>query len=118
MRSRDTNRPGAFDQFGEGDFAGNDSESELTGSLKLGMIYWNCSRHDQGSNPGQVGRVVPLGYADSQGSEVGRAGRISVAPADCNPTAARDEREGTHPRSAYSHEVDSALIRGAEQCHV
>jgi hypothetical protein len=118
MRPRDADCLSPFDQLGEGNLAGDDSETKLTGSLKLGVICWDRSRHDQGSNPGKVGRVVPLGYADSQGGQVGCARRFGIAPADRDPTAARDERECAHPRSAYSHEVDSALIRGAEQCHV
>ena len=107
-----------FDQLGQRHLAGHDGKTQLPCPLQLGMPGGDGGGDHDGPDTGEVGRVVTLRDPNPQGGQVGGTGGIRIAATHGNPTATRDECERTHPGSADSHEVDSALIRGVEQGHV
>jgi hypothetical protein len=58
--------------------------------------------------------LVDLG---TEGRDIGRTGRIGVAPGHRNASPSGHKRQGAHAGTADAHEVDGSRIVGGEQIH-
>jgi hypothetical protein len=64
-----------------------------------------------------MGRIMAWVNRYAERGQVGRAGRIGIAPGECDPPPVRDQRQCAHTGPADSQEVDRAWISGVEQVH-
>jgi hypothetical protein len=81
------------------------------------MIRWDRRRDDHGARARDMSGIMSLKNRRTEGGDVLGPGGIAIASADCNSPAAGNEREGAHPGTADSHEVDRSGIRGVEEIH-
>ena len=118
MSPGDAHGLSALDEFGQRHLARHDGQTQFPSARQLRVPGCHGRGDHDRARGGQVSRVVPERDRHSQRRQVRCAGGVHVATAHGNAATVRDECERTHPGPADSHEVDSALIRGVEQCHV
>jgi hypothetical protein len=114
----DPDYPTRGNQLRQGFLPGHDRHTKLPGTDQFGVL----GRHRRGDNyradTFDVCGIMALEDRGAELSDVGSAGWIGVAPADCYPAAAGDERQSTHASATDAHEMDGTGIGGIEQIHV
>lgn len=82
------------------------------------MVGGHCGSYDDGTNPIDMSRVMPLLHPGPKQGHIRGTGWIWITAADRDSTAAGEERQGAHPGTANSHEMNRARIGRVVQGHV
>jgi hypothetical protein len=78
--------------------------------LELGVIPGYCRSHHDRPGPIHVAGIVPPPNLNSQGCQIGRPGSVYVTTSYNRTPVFDQQRQGAHPRSADTHEVNGSGI--------
>jgi hypothetical protein len=82
------------------------------------MIRRHRGRHDHRARAFEVGRIVSLPDSGAHRGDISGAGRIAIATAHGDASAASNQGKRAHAGAADAYKVDRATIRGSKQIHV